>query len=68
MHHSMILSKEDAPHDEYEAREMEKRPYHELIGALIWISLISRPDISFVASYLSQYSTNPGCTHWYAVQ
>jgi len=41
MHHSMILSKEDALHDEYEAREMKKRPYHELVSALVWISLIS---------------------------
>jgi len=48
MHHLTILSKEDTPRDEYEAREMKKWPYCELVGTLVWISLISWPDISFI--------------------
>ena len=41
MHHSTILSKRDGPHDEYEAQEMKKWPYRELVGTLVQILPIS---------------------------
>jgi hypothetical protein len=39
-------------------------PYRELIGALIWLSIVSQPDISFTATHLARFNTNPGKTHW----
>ena len=45
---------------------MENVLYHELVGALTWISLISHPDIAFASHYLGQFSANPGCKHWKA--
>ena len=68
MHHSTILSKRDGLRDEYEAQEAKKWLYRELVGALVRILPISRPNISFVASYLSQYGTNLGRALWYAAQ
>ena len=61
-----VLSKEDRPQTEAEKEDMENVPYQELVGALTWISLISRPDIAFASRYLGQYSANPGRKHWKA--
>lgn len=43
--------------------EMEL-PYRELIGALMYLSVCTRPDISFAVSYLSQFSNAYGKEHW----
>jgi hypothetical protein len=66
--HGCKLSKDDGPQTPEEKDKMSKTPYRELVGALIWISLISRPDIAFAARYLSRFSSNPGPKHWKAAQ
>ncbi|MBW0465870.1 hypothetical protein O181_005585 [Austropuccinia psidii MF-1] len=38
--------------------------YQSAIGALNYISLNSRPDITFSVSHLSQFLENPGIAHW----
>jgi hypothetical protein len=43
---------------------MRNVPYRELVGALIWLSVVSRPDISFAATHLARFNANPGKTHW----
>lgn len=63
-----VLSIKDGPTTDEEAREMQKIPYRELTGALIWISVISRPDIAFAASHLAQFNANPGHVHWTAAK
>lgn len=45
----------------------EKRtdaPYQELIGRLIYLSITTRPDIAFCASFLSQFNKNYTEAHW----
>ncbi|KAI8435899.1 hypothetical protein MSG28_004091 [Choristoneura fumiferana] len=39
-------------------------PYRELIGCLIYISTVSRPDITFATSYLSRFLDKPTNTTW----
>ena len=63
-----VLSLRNALSSPEKAAEMVKIPYRELTGALIWISVISRPDIAFVASHLAQFNMNPGRTHWIAAK
>ena len=46
---------------------MATRPYRELIGALAWLALGTRPDIAFTTSLLACFSHNPGHAHWEAV-
>ena len=66
MEPNVILSKEDSPDTPEEMQRMKRYPYRELVGAILWISIISRPDLAFVASHLAQYNANPGPTHWQA--
>ena len=66
METGLVLSKVNGPANEEEERMMRKRPYRTLTGALLWISLIARPDISFASSHLSQFNANPGPSHWKA--
>ncbi|TFY50793.1 hypothetical protein EVG20_g11324 [Dentipellis fragilis] len=47
---------------------MRDVPYREAVGALMYASLATRPDISFAVSTLSRFSTNPGPVHWDAVK
>ena len=43
---------------------MENRPYRELVGALAWLTLGTRPDIRFATSSLARFGHNPGRVHW----
>lgn len=43
-------------------------PYQEIIGCLLYISQITRPDISFVINMLSKYNSKPEMSHWIALK
>ena len=63
MEEGLILTTEDCPplgspaHDEMSSR----RPtYLSIVGGLLWLANMSRPDISYAAGQLSRFLTNPG--------
>lgn len=39
-------------------------PYQKLIGCLMYLSILTRPDISYSVSYLSQFNNSYNETHW----
>lgn len=39
-------------------------PYQQLIGSLMYLSILTRPDISFSISYLSQFNNCFTAAHW----
>ena len=41
-------------------------PYRELIGSLLWISMGTRPDISYAVNQCARYSSDPKPEHWTA--
>ena len=43
-------------------------PYQEIIGCLLYISQVTRPDISFVVNMLSKYNCKPEMQHWVALK
>ncbi|KAK9870289.1 hypothetical protein WA026_006376 [Henosepilachna vigintioctopunctata] len=43
-------------------------PYREAVGALLFLSSVSRPDISFAVNLVSRYVNNPGKPHVNAVK
>lgn len=45
----------------------EKTKYREMIGSLMYVSVMTRPDITFAVSTLSQYLETPHSTHLKAV-
>ncbi|KAI7964673.1 hypothetical protein MJO29_002771 [Puccinia striiformis f. sp. tritici] len=40
--------------------------YRSLVGSLNYLSVLTRPDISYAVSTLSQYLDHPGITHYHA--
>lgn len=51
-----------------EQMEMSKIPYRQLVGSLLFIAQISRPDINFIVNLLSRYCENSGMSHWRAAK
>jgi len=47
-----------------EAELMKKLDYRSRIGELLWLSRVSRPDISVAVCKLSTVTINPGLVHW----
>ena len=39
-------------------------PYREAIGALLWLAIMTRPDILFGVIELAQFTTSPTTEHW----
>jgi len=64
----MKLSKDNCPTNDNEKKAMEKIPYRQAIGSLMWAAVATCPDISFAVSLLSQFLENPGIMHWNMVK
>ena len=60
------LTKEMEPRDEQERSMIKDKPYPELVGSLLWLSINTRPDISYAVSQVSRYTNDPGIKHWNA--
>lgn len=43
-------------------------PYRELVGALMYAALGTRPDIAHAVSALGQFSNSPTLEHWIAAK
>lgn len=41
-------------------------PYRELVGSLMYLAVVSRPDIAYAVSALSQFMSSWNTTHWTA--
>ncbi|KAK2577806.1 hypothetical protein KPH14_012675, partial [Odynerus spinipes] len=46
--------------------DSNKRPYRELVGALMYLAVATRPDISHTVSILAQFNDCHGEAHWAA--
>jgi hypothetical protein len=62
------LSTEMSPKNEKEEGDMEKIPYREAVGSLLYLAMTTRPDIAFAVGQVSQFCQNPGNKHWNAVK
>ncbi|KAL0396084.1 UNVERIFIED_CONTAM: Retrovirus-related Pol polyprotein from transposon TNT 1-94 [Sesamum calycinum] len=47
---------------------MEKIPYSNAIGSVMYLMVSTRPDIVYAVSCLSRFMSNPGTTHWEALK
>jgi transposase InsO family protein len=59
-------SQRDQPATDAGKAEMADKPYRELIGALNYASISTRPDVSYAVHLLAQFAANPGPAHWTA--
>jgi hypothetical protein len=63
-----IIDNVDSPVTEENKSKMNGCPYQSLLGALLWISRCSRPDISLAICILSRFSNNPSMRHYEALK
>lgn len=47
---------------------MAKYPYQQLIGALMYVAVTTRPDIAYVVNFMSQFNSNYNEEHWNAAK
>ena len=43
-------------------------PYRQAVGSFLYLSTISRPDISFVVNFLSRFKNKPLESHWKVIK
>ncbi|XP_067034756.1 uncharacterized protein [Acropora muricata] len=51
---------DNVPYDQFE--------YQSVVGSLLYLSSVSRPDITFAVSNVARYSSNPTKEHWLALK
>lgn len=54
--------------DESETTELLSVPYKEAIGCLMFISLLTRPDITYAVNNAAKFCEKPRTIHWTAVK
>ena len=64
-HWAIVLSEWGCSTTDNKNAAMKHQPYHKLIGELIWLSVVSWPNISFATMYLAHFNANPGKIHWH---
>ena len=65
---NIILSKSMSPKTEEDRAKVKNIPYREAVGTLLWLSLGTRPDISYAVSQVAKYNDCYGIKHWEAVK
>jgi hypothetical protein len=51
-----------------EFKENQKQPYREIVGVLLYIMVVCRPDIAYATAMLSQFCNNHAKGHWEAAK
>jgi Reverse transcriptase (RNA-dependent DNA polymerase)/GAG-pre-integrase domain len=62
------LSSTMSPVSVDEKEDMKNVPYREALGKLLYLSIATRPDISYAVGVLCRFSENPGRQHWSALK
>ncbi|XP_062557418.1 uncharacterized protein LOC134222292 [Armigeres subalbatus] len=62
--HNQKLTKQMSPISEDERKQMKKVSFRELVGGLQFLVCCTRADISFAVNAVSQFSSDPGKSHW----
>jgi hypothetical protein len=65
---SVTLSLAHAPSTPEDHAFMQTVPYVSAVGALMYLAIVTCPDIAFAIGVLCCYMSNPGLEHWKAVK
>ncbi|CAL2248437.1 unnamed protein product [Prunus armeniaca] len=57
-----------SPKTPEEVKQISNIPYAYAIGSLIYATMCTRHDISYVVSITCMYKSNPGLEHWNVVK
>lgn len=64
------LSTDQSPQQgsaEYHAMDGKRATYMTVVGALLWLSACTRPDLTYSVSVLARFVSNPGTEHYRAM-
>lgn len=64
---SIQLTKMQAPSTDLERHFMKDKPYHEVLGSVMYVQIATQLDLSYAVSTLSKFNLNPGKPHWVAL-
>ena len=62
------LSLEQCPKTPEEKQLMLNIPYMNAVGSLMYLAMMTRPDIAYAVGVLARFNANPGMEHWRAVK
>jgi hypothetical protein len=62
------LSSQYSPTTPEEKEEMNAIPYINAVGSLMYLAIMTRPDIAYAVGVLARFNSNPGIKHWNAVK
>lgn len=62
------FSTDQCPTTPEEMAVMRDKPFRQALGALMYASVATRPDITYAVSQLARYAANPGIAHWTALK
>lgn len=62
------LSSEQNPKDEKERQEMQKIPYANIVGSIMYAMISTRPDVAQAISTTSKFKADHGKVHWLALK
>ena len=62
------LSASMSPSTPEDIDAMRSIPYLQAVGALMYLAVATRPDISYSVGVLARFNKNPGLQHWKAVK
>lgn len=65
---SVTLCASMSPSTPTEIDTMSNVPYRSAVGALLYLAVVARPDISAAVGTVARYQLNPGMAHWTAVK
>ena len=65
-HHKLTASQ--SPVTEKDQAYMDRVPYSNAVGSLMYAMICSRPDLAHAVSVVSRFMANPGKEHWSAVK
>jgi Reverse transcriptase (RNA-dependent DNA polymerase) len=65
---NLHLSETQCPSTDEEKQRMAQFPYRQVVGKLLYLSIATRPDISYAVGVLCRFLKNPGKEHWAAVK
>jgi hypothetical protein len=65
---SVRFSAEDCPNTDDERNSMEQYPFRPALGAVLFLMIVFRCDISFATISLSRFASNPALSMWHALK
>ena len=65
---NIVLTKEMSPENEEQERAMRDVPYASCVGAIMYLSTCTRPDVTWALSKAAAFTARPGPSHWKALK